>query len=130
MPLSIALMDLDHFKKVNDAHGHDAGDEVLRAFTDRVRAEVRRHDVLVRRGGEEFVLIMPETASSEALLVAERVRARVGGAPIPLRTATTDLTVSIGIASWDGESPESLEQRADAAMYRAKRAGRNQVVVD
>lgn len=130
-PLSIALMDLDYFKRVNDTLGHDAGDEVLRTFTDRVRAEVRRHDVLVRRGGEEFVLIMPETTSSEALLVAERVRARVGGSPIELAggTKSTEITVSIGIACWGGEAADALEQRADAAMYRAKRAGRNQVVI-
>lgn len=130
-PLSIALMDLDHFKDVNDRFGHDAGDVVLRAFADRVRDEVRRHDVLVRRGGEEFVLLMPETTSAEALLVAERVRERMAGEPIEIGRAggPARVTVSIGIATWRGEPAEALAQRADAAMYEAKRAGRNRVVI-
>ena len=131
-PISIALMDLDHFKRVNDAHGHDAGDTVLRAFTDRVRAEVRRHDVLVRRGGEEFVLIMPETGAADAYLVAERVRERVAATPIVLGNGLSldRLTVSIGLATWRGEPSEALQQRADAALYRAKREGRDRVVAD
>lgn len=129
LPLSIALMDLDHFKQVNDRLGHEAGDHVLRAFVDRVRTQVRAHDVLVRRGGEEFVLVMPETASSEAMLVADRIRARVASEPIRTAAGEVTLTVSIGIASWQGEAGEALEARADAAMYRAKRAGRDRVVV-
>jgi two-component system cell cycle response regulator len=130
-PLSVALLDLDHFKSVNDRWGHDAGDTVLRTFVDRVRAEVRRHDVVVRRGGEEFVLLMPETASSEGYLVAERVRARVSGEPIVVRDGVeTKITVSIGVATWRGEASDALEQRADAAMYRAKRQGRDRVVLD
>ncbi|AKF06020.1 diguanylate cyclase [Sandaracinus amylolyticus] len=130
-PLSLALLDLDHFKRVNDAHGHDAGDAVLRAFVDRVRAEVRRHDVVVRRGGEEFVLIMPETGAADAFLVAERVRARVSGGPIALGEGReTTITVSIGIATWRGERAQALEQRADAALYRAKGEGRDRVIVD
>ena len=131
-PLSIALLDLDHFKRVNDAHGHDAGDVVLRTFADRVRAEVRRHDVLVRRGGEEFLLIMPETGAADAYLVAERVRERVSASPIPLGNglALDRLTVSIGLATWRGEPEQAFQQRADAALYRAKREGRDRVVSD
>ena len=129
-PLAIALIDLDHFKEVNDRLGHDAGDEVLRGVVERIKSEVRRHDVLVRRGGEEFLLVMPETAGAEAAVVAERVRSRVGSEPLRADTEAVPVTVSIGVAQWRNELPEVLEQRVDAAMYRAKRGGRNQVVVD
>ena len=130
-PLSVLLMDLDHFKHVNDLHGHAAGDGVLRAFADVVRACVRAVDVIVRRGGEEFVLIMPATDVAQARVVAERVRARVAGRPLYVRSELAiEQTVSIGAATWDGrEAPESLEERADMAMYEAKRRGRNRVVV-
>ena len=129
-PLSVLLMDLDHFKRVNDAHGHAVGDRVLRAFADLVRACVRAVDVVVRRGGEEFVLIMPATDEIQARLVAERVRKRVGGQPMYAgKGSSIDQTVSIGVASWNGrETPESLEERADLAMYEAKRRGRDRVV--
>jgi two-component system, cell cycle response regulator len=130
--LSLAALDLDHFKAVNDRHGHDAGDEVLREFAERVRGEVRRHDVLVRRGGEEFILLMPETTGSDAYLVAERIRARVGGQPMPVSGVSDPptVTVSIGVATWRGETAEALERRADAALYSAKREGRNRVEID
>jgi diguanylate cyclase (GGDEF)-like protein len=129
-PLSVLLMDLDHFKRVNDAHGHAVGDRVLRAFADVVRACVRAVDVIVRRGGEEFVLIMPATDETQARLVAERVRKRVGGQPMYARSGLSIAqTVSVGVATWDGrETPESLEERADLAMYEAKRRGRDRVV--
>jgi diguanylate cyclase (GGDEF)-like protein len=128
--LSLLLMDLDHFKRVNDAHGHAVGDRVLRAFADVVRGCVRAVDVIVRRGGEEFVLIMPATDEAQARLVAERVRKRVGGQPMYARAGLSiEQTVSIGFAAWDGrETPESLEERADLAMYEAKRRGRDRVV--
>lgn len=129
-PLSVLLMDLDHFKLVNDRHGHAVGDDTLRLFSDRVRGMVRRVDVLVRRGGEEFVLIMPATDESQALATAARIQQNLSehtlqlGAGIALRQ-----TVSIGVATWDGrETPEALQERADAAMYEAKRAGRDRVV--
>jgi two-component system cell cycle response regulator len=129
-PLSVLLMDLDHFKRVNDEHGHAVGDSVLRAFADTVRACVRAVDVVVRRGGEEFVLIMPATDDLQARVVAERVRARLASAPLYVRRdLRLEQTVSIGVATWDGlEGPESLEERADLAMYEAKRRGRNLVV--
>lgn len=130
-PLSVLLFDLDHFKRVNDCHGHAAGDRVLRAFADAVRECVRAVDVLVRRGGEEFVLIMPTTDEYQACAVAERVRLRLAQEPLPVRPGLALWqTVSIGVAMWDShESPESLEERADLAMYEAKRIGRNRVVV-
>lgn len=129
--VSVLLMDLDHFKRVNDTHGHAAGDAALRQFADRVRASVRRLDVLVRRGGEEFVLIMPQTGPTQALATASRIREATATQPFELTPALKIAqTVSIGVATWDGaESPGELETRADAAMYEAKQSGRNRVVV-
>jgi diguanylate cyclase (GGDEF)-like protein len=128
--LSVLLMDLDHFKRVNDTHGHAIGDRVLRAFADRVRANTRRIDLLVRRGGEEFVLIMPSTPPIEAAAIAERVRDATAREPIEAEGERIVQTVSIGIATWDGrESPADLERRADHAMYDAKERGRDQIIV-
>jgi two-component system cell cycle response regulator len=129
--VSVLYMDLDHFKSVNDNHGHAIGDAVLRVFADRVRKAVRRVDVLIRRGGEEFVLIMPATGATQAHATGHRIQQTLhteafemdGG--VRLRQ-----TVSIGVATWDKrETPEQLERRADDAMYEAKRLGRNRVVV-
>lgn len=130
-PLSILLMDLDRFKRVNDELGHPVGDGVLRHFANSVRAQVRRCDVLVRRGGEEFVLIMPSTTNDNAARTAERIRESLAAAPILLSNGSTiHQTVSIGVATWDGfEAPDALDQRADAAMYSAKEAGRNRVAL-
>ena len=125
-PLSVLWMDLDHFKLVNDTHGHPVGDQVLRAFVDRVRTATRRVDILVRRGGEEFVLLMPTTAAAQAKIIAERVRASAADQPMVVGGATVRQTVSIGVATWDGgESQDSLQSRADEAMYTAKQRGRN-----
>ncbi|MCB9596709.1 MAG: GGDEF domain-containing protein [Sandaracinaceae bacterium] len=127
---SLLLMDLDHFKHVNDRWGHQVGDEVLRGFVDRVRDEVRDPDVVIRRGGEEFVLLMPATEETDAANVAERIRARVAGTPIDTEAGDVPLTVSIGVATWGAEeSGAALEARADAALYRAKAAGRDRVEV-
>jgi two-component system, cell cycle response regulator len=130
-PISLLLLDLDHFKQVNDRHGHAAGDAVLAAFADRVRSCVRGLDVLFRRGGEEFVLIMPATDEHQALIVAERVRERLAREPLQARAGLWLVqTASIGVATWDAqETPESLEERADQAMYEAKRRGRDRVVI-
>jgi len=129
-PLSVLLMDLDHFKQVNDDHGHAAGDQVLEGFADRVRTATRAQDVLVRWGGEEFVLVMPDTSEELAAKVAERIRSHVAATPIRVaKGADITQTVSIGTATWaPGESAKSLEGRADAAMYEAKRQGRDRVV--
>lgn len=129
--LSILYMDLDHFKSVNDQHGHAVGDAVLRMFADRVRRAVRRVDVLIRRGGEEFVLVMPQTSNTQALATANRIQQTLAAEDLELDGGLKiRQTVSIGVATWQkGESPESFERRADAAMYEAKRQGRNRVVV-
>lgn len=129
--VSLLYMDLDHFKSVNDRFGHAVGDAVLRMFADRVRKAVRRVDVLVRRGGEEFVLVMPATGSTQAHATAMRIQQTLQGEEIEIDGVhRIRQTVSIGVATWDlRETPEQLEDRADAAMYEAKRLGRNRVVV-
>lgn len=128
-PLSVLLMDLDNFKGINDIHGHAIGDRVLQTFADQVLASVRSSDILVRRGGDEFVLIMPRASEVRAIEVGERVREAVENRPLTLDTKTVTGTVSIGVATWtDGEIAEHLEGRADDAMYEAKRMGRNCVV--
>jgi diguanylate cyclase (GGDEF)-like protein len=129
-PLSVLLMDLDHFKFVNDKHGHAVGDEVLRAFVERVRGATRRVDVLVRRGGEEFVLLMPATTTAQARVIADRVRRSASVTPVVVGAARVTQTASIGVATWDGrESSEALQRRADDAMYYAKQQGRDRVEV-
>jgi len=130
-PVSVAMMDLDHFKRVNDTHGHARGDAVLRAFADRVRDKTRRTDLLVRRGGEEFVLVLPATDAARAHALAERIRAAVAGTPMAAgEGAAVAQTVSIGVATWDRtERAEALLERADIAMYAAKSAGRDRVVI-
>jgi len=129
--VSILYMDLDHFKSVNDKFGHAVGDSVLRMFADRVRKAVRRVDVLIRRGGEEFVLVMPQTGATQAHATAMRIQHTLAGEEMELEGGLRiRQTVSIGVATWDQrESPEELERRADEAMYEAKRLGRNRVVV-
>ncbi|MBX3192287.1 MAG: GGDEF domain-containing protein [Labilithrix sp.] len=129
--VSVLYMDLDHFKSVNDKHGHAVGDAVLRSFADRVRKVVRRVDVLVRRGGEEFVLIMPATGATQAHATGNRIQQTLHAEPFEEGSGLRiQQTVSIGVATWDKrETPEQLERRADEAMYEAKRLGRNRVVV-
>jgi two-component system, cell cycle response regulator len=128
--LSILLMDIDHFKRVNDELGHPIGDAVLSAFADRVRSLVRGSDVLVRRGGEEFVLILPRTSERSAFIAAERIRSQIAANPFVLHDrVSVRATISIGVASWDGrESGESLDARADSVLYEAKQTGRNRSV--
>jgi diguanylate cyclase (GGDEF)-like protein len=129
--LSILYMDLDHFKSVNDKYGHATGDAVLRLFADRVRKAVRRVDVLIRRGGEEFVLIMPQTGPMQAHATGNRIQQTLAAEELDIDGGIRlQQTVSVGVATWDQrESPDQLERRADEAMYEAKRLGRNRVVV-
>jgi two-component system cell cycle response regulator len=121
-PLSIAILDLDHFKRINDTHGHKTGDAVLVAFAHAMGTHLRAEDQLGRLGGEEFLVLLPETSESAAQHVAEKLRVEVAGAPTPV-----PVTVSIGLATWDGEAPEDLLHRADEALYAAKDAGRDRV---
>jgi two-component system cell cycle response regulator len=133
-PISFLIMDIDYFKSVNDSHGHDIGDEVLREFSARVSANIRGIDLACRYGGEEFVVVMPDTDSGFAFSVAERLRQSVEMTPFPISRPPNGLkiTVSIGIASSRGgeDAADKLLHRADQALYRAKREGRNRVVAE
>ena len=129
-PLCIAMVDLDHFKSVNDTHGHLIGDEVLRDVTARMRASVRDFDMVGRYGGEEFLIILEDAAPFTAKVIAERVRRHVEESPIHVKDVTLHLTLSLGLAAAHKEDDvESLLERADAALYEAKAAGRNCVRV-
>ncbi len=126
---SLLLLDIDHFKLINDTHGHGVGDDTLRAFAERVRAYLRQGDVCARYGGEEFVVVLPGTTLVAALEVAERLRHGVAEALL-MNVPAIRATVSIGAAQFiAGERPEQLLERADRAVYEAKRGGRNQVRV-
>ena len=131
-PIAFLIMDIDHFKSVNDIHGHDMGDEVLQEFAHRISANVRGIDLACRYGGEEFVVVMPDTDMEFACSVAERLRRSVETTPFAITRPlhALNVTVSIGIASSDGpnDSADALLRRADQALYRAKRDGRNRVV--
>src|SRR5216683_3864930 len=129
---ALMLVDVDHFKQVNDRYGHPAGDAVLRQIADRAVRQVRSVDLVGRLGGEEFVVVMPETSLGGAVVVAERLRAAVADEPfIPQGTsAKLPITISIGIAM-TGEGSDTMEtllKRADDALYAAKNAGRNRVI--
>ncbi len=127
-PLALAMLDADHFKRINDGHGHQAGDEVLRAIARRCQNRLRSHDLIGRYGGEEFVIVFPETTLAEAAVVAERLRAAVTEQRIEGGGAKLSVTVSIGLAELvPGQGLESLFRRADSALYRAKQDGRNLV---
>jgi two-component system cell cycle response regulator len=133
-PLATLVIDIDYFKSINDTHGHDAGDDVLRDFALRIKRSIRGIDLACRYGGEEFVLVMPETDMAVAAMVAERLRRRIAGEPFAIQQGakTIPVTISIGIAALRGkeDTAATLLKRADQALYRAKRDGRNRVVPD
>lgn len=125
-PLSVLMLDLDHFKRVNDRWGHAAGDRVLAAVARILCEELRGADLPARYGGEEFLAILPNADPAQALRVAERVRERIAGTPIALPEVTARITVSVGIASLaPDEAATALVARADEALYAAKQGGRN-----
>ncbi|WP_029417926.1 PleD family two-component system response regulator [Brevundimonas bacteroides] len=132
-PVSVLVLDIDHFKAVNDGFGHDAGDEVLREFAVRLATNVRAVDLPCRLGGEEFVVVMPGTDMEDARRIAERIRRDVGSTPFRVMGGRELLTVtiSIGVAACTGagDTPEALLKRADEGVYEAKAAGRDRVVV-
>lgn len=131
-PISICMTDIDRFKLVNDTYGHDVGDEVLREFAARIRSTVRGADLACRYGGEEFVVVMPDTPMELAASVAERLRAIVEDKPFYVRSIDRELsiTASLGIATNSGAfgAPDEILKQADKALYEAKHAGRNRVV--
>ena len=127
-PLALIMADLDHFKNVNDRHGHLAGDLVLRETSRRLRAALRASDVIGRYGGEEFVVAAPACAMRDALALAERFRAGICARPIDVPNGAVTVTMSLGVAATDDmDEAERLVQVADEALYRAKESGRNKV---
>jgi len=131
-PLSVMITDLDRFKSINDTYGHDGGDDVLREFARRLRKNVRGIDLACRFGGEEFVVVMPDTEGVVAEKVAERIRAEIARSPFPVGRdgQTVTVTVSVGVSSvLKGlDTVAGLMKRADLALYEAKSGGRNRVV--
>ncbi|NVJ70199.1 MAG: PleD family two-component system response regulator [Alphaproteobacteria bacterium] len=130
--LSVLMMDIDHFKKVNDTHGHAVGDLVLKEFANRIGKNIRGVDLAARYGGEEFVVMMPETPTDWAYMIGDRLRQEVCENPFEVGTADGPLSisVSIGVAtSLEGQSPAALLEAADKALYEAKESGRNRVII-
>ena len=129
-PLSVILVDIDHFKKINDAHGHDVGDEVLIAVATELARSVRTDDMVCRLGGEEFLVVLPTLGSAGAMEMAEELRRRISSLDsASYKNSLPSVSISSGVASYptDGSTPQELMVKADRALYRAKKAGRNQV---
>jgi two-component system cell cycle response regulator len=133
-PLAFVILDIDLFKTVNDTHGHDIGDEVLKEVVRRIVSSVRESDLACRYGGEEFVVVMPDTDTKGALTIAERLRRNIESKPIEVsrEPGALKVTVSVGLTSLNGDDDKAkgLLHRADQALYRAKHSGRNRVIAD
>jgi two-component system, cell cycle response regulator len=127
-PVGLMIFDLDHFKQVNDTHGHDVGDEVLRAVAGCLKDMTRYHDVVARLGGEEFAVVAPNMDHDMLVRLAERIRKGIAAMPILSGNVRLKITASVGLAVWDRkESAEEFFRRADKQLYQAKRQGRNRV---
>jgi len=121
------VLDVDHFKAVNDEHGHAAGDVALRQIAARLRGALRAEDVLGRWGGEEFLALLPDTGALGAAMAAERLRRAVADSPVGTQSTARWMTVSVGWALWDGHDPDGLIEAADRELLAAKRSGRDRV---
>jgi diguanylate cyclase (GGDEF)-like protein len=143
-PLAVLMADIDHFKEINDRHGHAVGDEVLVALAKRCRSRLREIDACGRLGGEEFVVLLPETGAEGARATAERLRTEVGGAPVATSDGPVRVTISVGVALYEpsadfvapaaasgrgARAVQALLEKADRALYRAKDTGRDRVVI-
>ncbi|WP_292654842.1 diguanylate cyclase [Nitratifractor sp.] len=129
-PLSLAILDIDRFKQINDTYGHQTGDRVITALSEKLTERYRESDLLCRFGGEEFVILMPNTEQDVAVLLAERTRKEIEKLQIPYGDGAVSMTVSIGVSQVDLEGEETLDpvlKRADDALYAAKNQGRNRV---
>lgn len=129
-PLGLLMLDIDHFKKVNDTYGHPAGDKLLQLVAHILKQEIRSSDYLARYGGEEFAIILPETAENQITRVAEKMRASVAGSKLRYEDQSISVTISIGATTLDAKdtTPDLLLSRTDAALYDAKKGGRDRVV--
>lgn len=131
-PLSVAVIYVDHFKKINDRYGHEAGDKVLRELADLLRETIRQNDIHCRFGGEEFVVILPDTYAAGAKISLDAMRARLQAKEIKYKSETIGpVTASVGIAQIlvHGNDGDALIRAADGAVYTAKEAGRNRVLI-
>ena len=130
-PLSVILMDIDFFKRLNDTYGHQAGDHVLQGVSKRLSDALREYDVIARYGGEEFAIILPTTPKLEGAAIAERLRTSICEAPFRFKDEDLSCSISLGVSALpdDANDPESLIARADEALYKAKDSGRNQVSI-
>jgi diguanylate cyclase (GGDEF)-like protein len=128
-PLAVVLADVDHFKKVNDTHGHAAGDAILREASARMRTALRAYDSIGRYGGEEFLIVLSDCDTDAAVVVAERARTCVAATPVRVGDTDIPLSISLGVVSTSSspEDPDGLIHAADSALYRAKSGGRNRV---
>ena len=130
-PLTVMILDIDHFKAVNDTYGHDVGDVILKGVADRIKTHIRGSDLLCRIGGEEFIVVMPDSSLVAAAPVAERIRHAISSAPFAVAQWTLPITVSIGLAERGVDfDSAAVMKRADVALYRSKTAGRNRVCAD
>jgi diguanylate cyclase (GGDEF)-like protein len=130
-PLGVIMADVDHFKRVNDTHGHLAGDGVLRQVAQRLSAVVRPYDTVGRYGGEEFLIVLPGCDAGTTAALAERLRGSVAAEAVESEKVRVPVTISLGVAAWDGDEGHlaGLLRVADRALYEAKNAGRNRVFV-
>jgi two-component system cell cycle response regulator len=127
-PIGLLILDLDHFKSVNDSHGHDVGDEVLRVVAGCLREFTRYHDVVARLGGEEFAVVAPNMDNDMLIKLAERIRRAIASLTVQTGNVRLRVTTSVGLAVWDGkEGADDFFRRADRMLYEAKRLGRNRV---
>jgi two-component system cell cycle response regulator len=126
--LSVLMLDIDRFKPINDVHGHRAGDEVLRAVGRRLVERMRREDVAGRLGGDELLVVLPDTDAAGAAIAAESIRSAIGELPVETSAGPIDVTVSVGFAQWEDEDLARLLEQADRALYAAKAAGRDRAV--
>ena len=132
IPLSCLMVDIDFFKKINDKHGHPAGDTILAALADKMKGHLRKIDTIARYGGEEFAILLPQTTASDAKIVAERIRNDVKNKPFPITGDSVKVTISLGISDVQdarGITASDLLGQADKALYKAKKNGRNKTIV-
>jgi len=131
-PCAVLVVDIDHFKQINDTYGHAVGDQALKSVSHRLMSELRDDDVIARIGGEEFCIFLPGCTAETAEGIANRLRAKVSETPVTTRHERITITASFGLKTWDGSAPPQLKDlvaQADAALYRAKQLGRNRVVI-